>query len=304
MGKWNRAVLALAACSLLLAALLPRASFAAAPKSAFTPGTDGWLTLFDGSDLAHWEPEKGSDWARRDGVLAGSKGQTLNSWHWTDFELAATLRGTGSLRFRLSLAPMPDQPGYWLDLATGTIRAPRGRLVAKGIAAQADGWREVRLAASKGRFTVHFDGKRVAEGADDAFPAMGMLGLVAAGKPLQLKLLRIRPLNREKHINVPSPNTACFVCHANFKTDAITRKHTREEVFCATCHGPSLAHRSDEDNVTTPDVMFTRGEVDAACLKCHERHKRERKRKDGLHRGLPPRPAVCTDCHGSHVSKN
>ena len=271
-------------------------------EKAFRPGKDGWLTLFDGSETRRWEPAKGSDWALKDGVLVGSKGQVLNFWHWTDLELVAICRGSGVLRLRHSLAPMPDQPGYWLDLATGTLRAAGQRVVAKGRGSKAHGWRQVCFVASKGTFTVFFDGTKVAKGRDDACPAMGMLGLVAAGERLELKLLRIRPLNREQHVNIPSPNAACYVCHANFEGEKIAATHAAKELGCAACHGPSLAHRSDEDNVTTPDVMWLRGEVDAACLQCHKRHKAEKKRKDG--KGTPPKDSVCTDCHGTHRAIN
>jgi hypothetical protein len=227
-----------------------------------------------------------------------------NRWHWTDFEMAATLRGCGALRFRVSLAPMPEQAGYVLDLADGTIRkdATDGPVLAAGQGRAGKGWREVRLRASKGVFTVLFDGREVAEVRDSTYPAMGYLAFVPEGGRLEIRGLRVRPLNREKFDNIPAPNSACFVCHANFEEDRITRKHVREDVLCATCHGPSLAHRSDEDNVTTPDVMFTRGEVDAACLKCHERHRPQKRKKRG--EGKPPPNAICTDCHGSHQARN
>lgn len=278
---------------------------AAAPAGKgkpFTPGKDGWLTLFDGSDLAKWERSKGADWALKDGLLVGTKGEIASHWHWTDFEAVLTWRGSGALRFRVSLAPMPDQAGYVLDLADGTLRTAEGRIVAKGAGSAAEGWRELRLLVSKGRFTIHADGRKVAGGGDGTYPAMGYLAFVAKGKPLAVKLLRVRPLNREQFENIPAPNSACYVCHANFEDEPIAKEHLKEEITCASCHGPSLAHRSDEDNVTTPDVMFTRGEVDTACLKCHERHKPKKKKKDG--KGRPPKNGICTDCHGEHKGKN
>jgi len=311
--------------SLFILAALALASPLRAADQPFVPGKDGWLTLFDGSDQSRWKPGKGTDWALEDGLLAGAKGQIANYWHWLDFELVAVSRGSGALRFRRSLAPMPDQPGYLLDLADGSVRAADA-LTAKGERVgranlHAD-WREMRLVVSKGRFTVEFDGKKVAEGSAEAYPAKGFLALSASGSPLELKLLRARPLNREKHVNVPAPDSACFVCHANFEGEKIAKTHVagkkQEEsdeeshlkpasqrpktAGCAGCHGPSLDHRSDEDNVTTPDIMFTRGEVDAACLQCHTRHKAETKRHDG--EGPIPKNPVCTDCHGKHRTSN
>jgi hypothetical protein len=271
-------------------------------EEPFKPGRDGWLTLFDGSDLAKWKPSKGSDWALKEGVLAGSKGEIASHWFWADFEAVATVRGRGSLRFRVSLAPMPDQPGYVLDLGDGAVRAADGRVVAKGGGSAAAGWREVALLVSKGKFTVRFAGRVVAEGSDASFPEKGYLALAADGKPLELKLLRIRPRNVTMPADAPAPNDSCYVCHANFEKEPLNTAHLKKDIGCATCHGPSLPHRSDEDNVTVPDVMFTRGEVEPSCLRCHTAHKEEKKRKDGD--GPPPPNPTCTDCHGQHKGRN
>ena len=306
-----------------LAALILTAP-ALSGEAPFEPGKNGLLTLFDGSDLSRWKPRKEADWALKDGILAGTKGEVVNYWEWLDFELTALVKGSGEIRFRASTIPDPAQPGYWLDVSDGTLRAEGNRVVAKGTGAKGDGWREVRLVASKGTFTVSLDGKQVAEGKDMACPAKGAISLVAKGQPFEIKLLRARPLNREKHANVPSPDSACFVCHANFEGEKIGTKHAAEKADklareeddehlrpakdrpkkagCAGCHGPCFDHRSDEDNVTVPDIMYTRGEVKAACLQCHIPHKAETKRKDGD--GPPPPNPVCTDCHGRHKAKN
>ncbi len=270
--------------------------------SGFKPGKDGWLTLFDGSDKAKWQSGLGAEWAVKDGLLVGSSGEMFNYWHWQDFEARLVCRGSDTLRFRVSLAPMPDQAGYALDLSDGTLRTAGGEVLAKGTAEEADGWKTVTLTASEGRFTAQFDGKTVAQASDDRYPAKGYLAFVPDEDGLAVKSLRVRPLGREEYQNIPSPNSSCYVCHANFDGEPISKMHLANDIACADCHGPSLAHRSDEDNVTTPDVMFTRGEVDAACLSCHERHKAMDKKKDG--EGKPPENAVCTDCHGKHEARN
>jgi hypothetical protein len=275
-----------------------------APSEApgFTPGTDGWLTLYDGSDLAKWKPEKGADWKRTDGILAGTRGGIHTYWHFLDFECLASCRGPGSLRFRISeLDPMQDQPGYGVDLRDGTIRADKGRVIARGTGKPSPDWREVRLVVSEGRFTAFFDGAKVSEGADDAWEDMGRLAFVADGAPLQVRRLRARALHVEKP-DEPTRNQDCYVCHANFENELLARFHLRKQVGCDACHGGSFAHRSDEFNVTVPDRMFTRGEVDAACLACHERHEAKSFRKDG--NAPPPPNPVCTDCHGNHKVVN
>jgi len=307
-----------------LVALVVLAVPALSGEAPFEPGRDGWLTLFDGSDLSRWRPSKSADWALKDGVLTGTKGEVANYWQWLDFEMLALVRGEGQVRFRFSTIPDPAQQGYWLDTTTGAIRAEGGRLVAQGSGTSAADWRELHLKVSRGVFTVRLDGKQVAEAKDAACPHKGALCLVANGQPFAVKLLRARPLNLEKHANVPSPDSACFVCHANFEDEKLAKKHadTRAEKLareedpehlrpakdrpkragCVGCHGPSFHHRSDEDNVTVPDIMYTRGEVQAACLACHFPHKNETKRKDGD--GPPPPNPVCTDCHGRHHCKN
>ncbi len=298
------------------------AAAAQAGDAPFVPGKDGWLTLFDGSDVSRWKPSKSADWALKDGTLAGTKGETVNYWQLLDFEMVAACKGEGEIRFRYSTIPDPAQPGYWLDVSDGTLRAEGSRVVAKGTGAKSDAWREVRLVVSKGVFTVSLDGKQVAEGKDASCPHKGAISFVAKGQPFEVKLLRARPLNLEKHANVPSPDSACFVCHANFEDEKLSKKHAKDnsakegdeddylrpakerpkKFGCAGCHGPCFDHRSDEDNVTVPDIMYTRGEVKAACLQCHTPHKTESKRKDGD--GPPPPNAVCTDCHGRHRCKN
>ena len=309
--------------AILLALLLAPALVHAAEP--FVPGKDGWVSLFDGSEQGRWKAEKGADWTLKDGVLVGTRGEMLDTWHWVDFELVAQVRGTGALRCRLSQILMAEQAGYWLDLADGTLRrdGPGGPVVAKGSGARSGEWRELRLVASEGTFRVSFDGRLVAEGKDKSHPRMGRIALVATGKPLELRLMRVRPLNREQHVNVPAPDKACFVCHDNFRKEKISRKHRAQDDEdepeddehlkpakqrprrngCAGCHGPSLAHRMDEDNVTAPDILYLRGEVKAACLRCHVTHKKESRRDDKQPGPLPANP-VCTDCHGLHRASN
>jgi len=296
---------------------------ALAADGPFEPGKDGWLTLFDGSDAARWKPAKGSDWALKDRLLVGSKGRVDNYWYWTDFELVAVVSGPGLLRFRVSDIILHEQAGYALDLRDGSVRTADGRLVVRPGGGAAGKWRRVRLVVAKGRFSVNLDSGAAATGSDATFPQKGFVALEARGGTLALKLMRVRPLDRGKTPTAPSADKACFVCHANFDGEKLARKHAdsraaklaREnedhlrppsqrpkKAGCAGCHGPSFAHRSDEDNVTTPDVMFTRGEVPALCLQCHVRHEPEKKKDDG--EGPPPPNPVCTDCHGRHRAKN
>jgi hypothetical protein len=77
-----------------------------------------------------------------------------------------------------------------------------------------------------------------------------------------------------------------------------------------TCHGPSLAHGDDELNVTKPDRLFGRAEIDVFCATCHETHTKSQAYDEFLekwHSNRRPNgrmildDSVCTDCHGNHA---
>ncbi len=100
-------------------------------------------------------------------------------------------------------------------------------------------------------------------------------------------------------------NGPCFVCHGNFQDESLAVTHAKAGVGCMKCHGPSLAHRSDEDNVTPPEIMYPAAKIDAACRKCHEEH--DASAREVIARWQKRCPGktdaariVCTDCHGEH----
>jgi predicted CXXCH cytochrome family protein len=99
--------------------------------------------------------------------------------------------------------------------------------------------------------------------------------------------------------NPMGANAACYVCHIPFVQEEISKAHLRAKVPCTRCHGLSAGHANDEDiGATPPDIIFERDQVDAMCLKCHQRHditdEMTAKYKTG---------PVCTDCHGNHKIK-
>jgi len=99
-------------------------------------------------------------------------------------------------------------------------------------------------------------------------------------------------------------NAACYVCHIPFVREELSRVHLEAKVSCVKCHGLSAPHANDEDvGATPPDVVFRRGGVDAMCRECHEEHDvpADQVVARFLKRRLPRRrPAICTDCHGTH----
>ncbi|MHC4560630.1 MAG: cytochrome c3 family protein [Planctomycetota bacterium] len=103
-------------------------------------------------------------------------------------------------------------------------------------------------------------------------------------------------------------NTACFVCHANYRTESLANRHAMADIGCVNCHGQSSAHRNDENNITSPETLYSPDKIDPFCQGCHRAH------------DVPPQKVVarwaernpdktdtgrivCTDCHGDHRMK-
>jgi hypothetical protein len=103
-------------------------------------------------------------------------------------------------------------------------------------------------------------------------------------------------------------NTACFVCHANYGTEFLASRHAKANISCCRCHGESLAHQNDENNITPPETLYPAEKIVTFCKKCHKTHDVSpvevitRWKERGLDKKNPDK-MVCTDCHGDHRMK-
>lgn len=95
-------------------------------------------------------------------------------------------------------------------------------------------------------------------------------------------------------------NSLCYACHVNFMKEELSSVHAQANIGCTHCHGASDAHRSDEDTITPPDIMFPKAKIKSFCSGCHTgdsmnipAHKTVLSETDSL-------KACCTDCHGEH----
>ena len=121
-----------------------------------------------------------------------------------------------------------------------------------------------------------------------------------------LALVRLPIVRAAEKATKPEPadNSYCYACHVNYQREKLSRVHEAVGVGCEKCHGASVEHSGDEDNITPPDKMFVKAEINAYCITCHETAKL-RKRED--HRDFfkenDPNE-TCNDCHGkSHHLK-
>ena len=143
----------------------------------------------------------------------------------------------------------------------------------------------------------------VAEGLKTNTPASGPPPLVVDKEaPL---LLEEPAAKSQLSSKKAADNSPCFVCHVNYQDEELARGHAQAGTGCVDCHGPSFAHRNDENNTTPPDVIYPAAKIEGACQSCHPQHdvpagkviaawqKRGSRKTD-------PKSIVCTDCHGHH----
>jgi hypothetical protein len=66
-------------------------------------------------------------------------------------------------------------------------------------------------------------------------------------------------------------NPFCLACHGNFEEEDLVFKHKIAGIGCERCHGESQRHRSDEANITPPEIMYPRAKINPTCMMCHPR---------------------------------
>jgi hypothetical protein len=67
-------------------------------------------------------------------------------------------------------------------------------------------------------------------------------------------------------------NQFCSACHYGFSDEELARSHERAGIGCERCHGESERHRSDEKNITPPEIMYPKAKINPTCMMCHPRH--------------------------------
>ena len=67
-------------------------------------------------------------------------------------------------------------------------------------------------------------------------------------------------------------NEFCAACHYAFGEEKLALRHEKAGIGCERCHGESERHRSDEDNITPPEIMYPREKINPTCMMCHPRN--------------------------------
>ena len=102
-------------------------------------------------------------------------------------------------------------------------------------------------------------------------------------------------------------NQFCYACHADFEGEMLVARHEKAGIGCERCHGESERHRSDEANITPPELMYPRERINPTCMMCHPRGSIERfDAHEPILAGAETifdaeqtsgARVVCTDCH-------
>jgi len=101
-------------------------------------------------------------------------------------------------------------------------------------------------------------------------------------------------------------NQFCAACHYGFGNEELARTHERAGIGCERCHGDSQRHRSDEDNITPPEIMYPKERINPTCMMCHPRaeiknvshHKAVLAGTETIF-DKSSKQIYCTDCHGT-----
>ncbi len=107
-------------------------------------------------------------------------------------------------------------------------------------------------------------------------------------------------------------NLFCSACHYAFGDEELALNHERAGIGCERCHGESERHRSDEDNITPPEIMYPKAKINPTCMMCHPRGKiKHVSDHASLLAGAETifdkstgQKQYCTDCHGKEHRMN
>lgn len=197
----------LPALCLFLGAALCAQHNALTPKEA----ADGWILLFDGESLFGWTQEGKAQWRAAGGVLsaAGENGWLRTNTPFADFELRIDWRtgedGNSGVFLRSAKEGAPHETGYELQIWNQHPEFPTGSLVnhLKGRRANPapNQWHTYEVRATGDRWVVRINGREVLDGRD-AKSRAGHIGLqFNAGKPIEFRNIKLRPLGLKPIFN-------------------------------------------------------------------------------------------------------
>jgi hypothetical protein len=169
--------------------------------------TGGWITLFDGQDLEHWNPIGDANWMLIDGVVQAfnGNGYLVSKTAYADFEIRAEFwvdtkansgifircaepeKVTASNCYEVNIFDERPDPSYGTGAIVNVAKvAPMPKA--------ADKWNTYEIVAKGPKFTVTLNGQRTVDGVEDDKLKSGRIALQYGAGVVKFRLVQIRPL--------------------------------------------------------------------------------------------------------------
>jgi len=167
----------------------------------------GWVTLFDGKNLDHWNQVGDANWKLADGVVEADKGNgfLVSKQPYKDFQIRAEFwvddEANSGIFIRCADPAKPSsKTGYEVNIfdkrpdptyGTGAIVD-----VAKVVPMPKAGgkWNVYEITAKGPEFTVTLNGQRTVDGVKDDKHASGYIGLQYGAGVVKFRKVEIKPL--------------------------------------------------------------------------------------------------------------
>ena len=169
--------------------------------------SDGWVTLFDGQHLDHWNAIGDANWMLIDGEVHAFRGNgfLVSKDTFTDFEIKAefwvdTKANSGIFIRCTDPAKLTAENCYEVNIFDERPDPTFGTGAIVNVAKvspmpkAADKWNTYEIVAKGPKFTVTLNGQRTVDGAEDSKHASGRIGLQYGAGVVKFRLLQIKPL--------------------------------------------------------------------------------------------------------------
>jgi len=167
----------------------------------------GWITLFDGQHLDHWNAIGDANWLLIDGEVQAFRGNgyLVSKTSYTDFEIKAEFwvdtkansgifircadpeKITATNCYEVNIFDERPDPSFGTGAIVNVAKV-------EPMPKAADKWNTYEIVAKGPKFTVTLNGQRTVDGAEDAKLASGRIALQYGAGFVKFRLVQIRPL--------------------------------------------------------------------------------------------------------------
>jgi len=167
----------------------------------------GWVTLFDGQHLDHWNAIGDANWLLVDGEVQAFRGNgfLVSKTAYTDFEIKAEFwvdtkansgifircadpeKITATNCYEVNIFDERPDPSFGTGAIVNVAKV-------EPMPKAADKWNTYEIVAKGPKFTVTLNGQRTVDGAEDAKLASGRVALQYGAGFVKFRLVQIRPL--------------------------------------------------------------------------------------------------------------